>query len=83
LEQKITMMEQFIQAMLEQLQQPRTDLEKNLRALFAEWVERLDLVSRAELERQEMQLIEAQRTISALSQQLDRLEAAQQQQTQA
>lgn len=77
------MMEQFIQAMLEQLQQPRTDLEKNLRALFAEWVERLDLVSRAELERQEMQLIEAQRTISALSQQLDRLEAAQQQQTQA
>ena len=79
LEQKITMMEQFIQALLEQFEQPRTDLEKNLRALFAEWVERLDLVSRAELERQEMQLADARRTIAALSQRLDELEAAQQQ----
>jgi hypothetical protein len=79
LEQNITMMEQFIQAMLEQLEQPRTDLEKNLRALLAEWIERLDLVSRAELERQELQLAEARRTIAALAQRLDELEAAQQQ----
>jgi BMFP domain-containing protein YqiC len=54
-------------------------LEKNLRALLAEWIERLDLVSRAELERQELQLAEARRTIAALAQRLDELEAAQQQ----
>jgi BMFP domain-containing protein YqiC len=69
------MMEQLIQSLLAQLHEPRADLEKNLRALMAEMVERLDLVSRAELERQELQLVEAQRTIAALAQQLDQLEA--------
>ncbi|MEY2863231.1 MAG: hypothetical protein RLY58_938 [Pseudomonadota bacterium] len=71
------MMEQLIQSLLAQLHEPRADLEKNLRALMAEMVERLDLVSRAELERQELQLVEARRTITALAQQLDRLEAQQ------
>jgi BMFP domain-containing protein YqiC len=71
------MMEQLIQSLLAQLHEPRADLEKNLRALMAEMVERLDLVSRAELERQELQLVEARRTITELAQQLDRLEAQQ------
>ncbi|MEY4516704.1 MAG: hypothetical protein RL180_1050 [Pseudomonadota bacterium] len=71
------MMEQLIQSLLAQLHEPRVDLEKNMRALLAEMVERLDLVSRAELERQELQLVEARRTIAALAQQLDRLEAQQ------
>lgn len=75
------MMEQFIQALTEQLQQPREDLEKNLRALVAEMVSRLDLVSQAELERQEIQLHEAKRTINVLMQRLDQLEAKQGQST--
>lgn len=72
------MMEQFIQSLMAQLHEPRADLEKNLHALMAEMIERLDLVSRAELQRQEVQLLEAQRTIAELSAQLDRIESAQQ-----
>ncbi len=73
------MMEQFIQSLMAQLQEPRADLEKNLHALMAEMIERLDLVSREELQRQELQLTEARRTIAELSAQLDRIESAQQQ----
>jgi BMFP domain-containing protein YqiC len=73
------MMEQFIQSLMAQLQEPRADLEKNLHALMAEMIERLDLVSREELQRQELQLAEARRTIAELSAQLDRIESAQQQ----
>lgn len=69
------MIEQLIQGVLTQLHEPRADLEKNVRALVAEMIERLDLVSKDELIRQEKQLIEARRTIAELAQQLDRLEA--------
>ena len=44
-------------------------------------VSRLDLVSQAELERQEIQLHEAKRTINVLMQRLDQLEAKQGQST--
>ena len=68
------MIEQLIQNILQQLDVPRADLEKNLHALLSETVTKLELVSKQELDRQEQQLIEARRTILALSQQLDRIE---------
>jgi BMFP domain-containing protein YqiC len=67
------MLEQFLQSILEQVQQPKADLEKNLRALLAEMVSRFNLVSQEEIERQELLLIKAQKTIDELSKQVDAL----------
>lgn len=46
------MLETLLQAILEQIDEPKKDLEKNLRALLNETVEKLDLVSKQEIERQ-------------------------------
>ncbi|MEC7120695.1 MAG: accessory factor UbiK family protein [Pseudomonadota bacterium] len=73
-EQQLTMIEQMMQSILLQLETPRADLEKNLRAVLAEMIEKMELVSKAELDRQEQQLAEARRTILALSAKIDRLE---------
>jgi BMFP domain-containing protein YqiC len=43
------MIETLLQAILEQVDQPKKDLEKNLRALLNEAVEKLDLVSKQKL----------------------------------
>ena len=40
------MIETLLQAILEQVDQPKKDLENNLRALLNEAVEKLDLVSK-------------------------------------
>ncbi|MFA9203576.1 MAG: accessory factor UbiK family protein [Flavobacteriales bacterium] len=76
-EQYLTMIEQLIHSVLQQLEVPRADLEKNLHALFSEMVTKLELVSKQELDRQEQQLAEARRTILALSKRLDQLEQRQ------
>lgn len=67
------MIEQFLQSILEQVQQPKADLEKNLRALLAEMVTRFNLVSQEEIERQQVLLLKAQKSIDELSQQVDEL----------
>lgn len=72
------MIEQLIQTVLQQLEAPRADLEKNLHALLSEMFTKLELVSKQELERQEQQLAQARRTILELSQRLDQLEQQQQ-----
>lgn len=72
------MIEQLIQSIIRQLDTPRADLEKNLYALLAEMVTKLELVSKQELDRQEQQLVTARRTILELSKRLDRLEQQQQ-----
>jgi len=72
------MIEQLIQNIVRQLETPRADLEKNLHALLAEMVTKLELVSRQELDRQEQQLADARRTILELSKRLDQLEQQQQ-----
>ena len=46
------MIETLLQAILEQVEQPKQDLEHNLRALLNEAVTKMDLVSKDEIERQ-------------------------------
>lgn len=74
LEQNITMIEHFLQSILEQVQQPKADLEKNLRALLSEMISRLDLVSQEEIERQNLLLLKAQKDIAGLARQIDELQ---------
>jgi BMFP domain-containing protein YqiC len=68
------MIETLLQAILEQVDQPKKDLEKNLRALLNESVEKLDLVSKQELERQKIALNLANQRLAALQQQMSTLE---------
>ena len=68
------MIETLLQAILQQVEQPKQDLEKNLRALLNETVEQLDLVSKQELERQKTALNLANQRLIALQQQMQRLE---------
>ncbi len=60
------MIEQLLQAILEQLHEPRADLEKNLRALLSEMITRMDLVSQEEFLRQQTALLNAQKNIASL-----------------
>ena len=67
------MIEQLLQAVMEQLKTPKADLEKNLRAVLAEMVEKMDLVSQDELQRQQSQLHTAQQDIKDLLIQIEQL----------
>ena len=68
------MIETLLQAILEQVDQPKKDLEKSLRALLNESIEKLDLVSKQELERQKIALNLANQRLAALQQQMSTLE---------
>jgi BMFP domain-containing protein YqiC len=68
------MIETLLQAILQQVDQPKKDLEKNLRALLNESVEKLDLVSKQELERQKIALNLANQRLTELQQQISTLE---------
>lgn len=68
------MIETLLQAILQQVDQPKKDLEKNLRALLNESIEKLDLVSKQELDRQRTALTLANQRLSELQQQMKTLE---------
>ena len=68
------MIETLLQAILQQVGQPKKDLEKNLRALLNESIEKLDLVSKQELDRQRIALNLANQRLSELQQQMKLLE---------
>ena len=68
------MFEQFFQAISEQLKAPKADFEKNLRAWLSDTLDRMDIVSRDTLLRQEKQLNEAKQAINMLKQQVEALE---------
>ncbi len=68
------MLEQFFQAVSEQLRAPKADFEKNLRAWLSDTLDRMDIVSRDTLLRQEKQLAEAKQAINVLKQQVEALE---------
>ncbi len=70
------MLEQFFQAISEQLSAPKADFEKNMRAWLSGSLERMDIVSRDMLLRQEKQLAETKQAIQILKQQVDVLEKA-------
>ena len=68
------MIETLLQAILQQVDQPKKDLEKNLLALLNESIEKLDLVSKQELDRQRIALNLANQRLSELQQQMKLLE---------
>lgn len=68
------MIEILLQAILEQVDQPKKDLEHNLRALLNEAVSKMDLVSKDELERQKTALQNANIHLMALQAQVKMLE---------
>ncbi|MCH4244844.1 accessory factor UbiK family protein [Acinetobacter gerneri] len=68
------MIEALLQAILEQIDQPKKDLEHNLRALLNEAVTKMDLVSREELERQQTALNSANQKLIGLQEQVKTLE---------
>lgn len=68
------MIETLLQAILEQLDQPKKDLEHNVRALLNEAVTKMDLVSREELERQKTALTQANSRLNSLLKQVELLE---------
>ena len=69
------MIETLLQAILEQLDQPKKDVENNLRALLNEAVTKMDLVSKDEIERQKTALSNANQRLDQLQQQVKALEA--------
>ncbi|MEQ1298360.1 accessory factor UbiK family protein [Acinetobacter soli] len=68
------MIETLIAAILEQMDQPKKDLEHNLRALLNEAVEKLDLVSHHEIKRQRIALEQANLRLTQLQEQITLLE---------
>lgn len=68
------MIETLLQAILEQVDQPKKDLEHNLRALLNEAVTKMDLVSKDEIERQKTALLNANERLSQLQEQVQALE---------
>ena len=69
-----TMIETLLQAILQQIEQPKKDLEHNLRALLNEAVSKIDLVSREEIERQRTALNQANQRLNELLKQVEALE---------
>lgn len=68
------MFETLIQAILQQVEQPKKDLEHNLRALLQEAVSKMDLVSQEEIERQRQALVQANLRLDKLMQHVEALE---------
>ncbi len=68
------MLETLLQAILEQIDEPKKDLEKNLRALLNEAVKKLDLVSKQEIDRQKTALQSANQRLEELQKQVSLLE---------
>ena len=68
------MLETLLQAILEQIDEPKKDLEKNLRALLNETVEKLDLVSKQEIEKKKTALHLANQRLEELQKQVSLLE---------
>lgn len=70
-----TMIDTLLQAILEQVDQPKKDLEKNVKALLNEAISKMDLVSKEEIERQKTALNNANLRLTELQTQLKSLES--------
>ena len=68
------MIETLLQAILQQIEEPKKDLEHNLRALLNEAVSKMDLVSKEEIERQRTALNQASQRLNELLKQVESLE---------
>ncbi|MHA3048356.1 accessory factor UbiK family protein [Acinetobacter sp. ANC 4641] len=70
------MIETLLEAILEQIDQPKKDLEHNLRALLNEAVSRMDLVSQDEIQRQKNALFIANQRLAILDEKIKQLESS-------
>lgn len=70
------MFESLISALMAQLEQPKQDLEKNLRALLSESISQMNLVTQEQLQRQQLALAQANQRLAALEAQLQQLQDA-------
>lgn len=77
------MIDALVQNILQQLQQPKQDLEHNLRAVLTEAISKMDLVTHEELQRQQQALALAHQRLQVLRQQLDELQQRQAESTSA
>ena len=68
------MIETLLQAIMEQIDQPKKDIDHNLRALRNEAVSKMDLVSKDEIERQRTALNNANLRLNELLKQVEALE---------
>ncbi|MDQ8952652.1 accessory factor UbiK family protein [Acinetobacter rudis] len=68
------MIDVLVQAILEQIEQPKKDLEHNLHALLSEAVAKMDLVSKEEIQRQQTMLDNANNRLAQLQAQFEELE---------
>lgn len=68
-------LDSFVDALKEHITTPKADLEHNIRAVLAEMVEKMDLVSKQELDRQKIALQQANQRMDALQQQLEGLQS--------
>jgi len=68
------MIETLLQSILEQLDQPKKDIEHNLRALLNEAVSKMDLVSKEEIDRQRTALTHANQRLDTLLAHIEILE---------
>lgn len=68
------MIETLLQAIMEQIEQPKKDVEHNLRALLNEAVSKMELVSKDEIERQRTALNNANLRLNELLKQVEALE---------
>ena len=68
------MIETLLQAIMEQIEQPKKDVKHNLRALLNEAVSKMDLVSKDEIERQRTALNNANLRLNELLKQVEALE---------
>ncbi|MHA3055471.1 accessory factor UbiK family protein [Acinetobacter sp. ANC 4633] len=68
------MIEILLEAILEQIDQPKKDLEHNLRALLNEAVSRMDLVSQDKIQRQKNALFIANQRLAILDEKIKQLE---------
>lgn len=69
------MIETLLQAIMEQVDLPKKDIEHNLRALLNEAVTKMDLVSKDEIERQKTALKNANIRLDELLKHVENLEA--------
>ena len=68
------MIETLLQAILEQVDQPKKDVENNLRALLNEAISKMDLVSKDEIDRQRTALNNANLRLNELLKHVEALE---------
>lgn len=68
------MIEPLLQRILQQFEQPKKDFEHNVRALLSESIEKMDIVSKEELQRHQQALALANQRLANLQQKFEQLQ---------